>query len=369
METGASSSDSHSTIEIEFEAAETLAGLAHSSMRDTESEEQSHRVNNESPSPDPVPSEDQEETGQQQYGKVEKEARRIRRVLANRESARQTIHRRKALYEELPRKAANLTEENENLKAGEYYGISTSETRKTVIHVNHLKLEKETAVKEYDTLKRTNECLKVQMAMIMNKVEETRVDSKKSPTNQCSEHSCVWLPFPWFVPVPDHGNESSFRPSFDLSDYQSRASSSSKTIACVEKHHPLLPSKVRGASSSVSPVPANNLFETPFGFMPDGGGQCKGLHPQILVLMPAQLNSTGPTSTAKNESDHRPDYIPGAQVFSSAVDQAVNALPEARQDLNACPSEKQADSNAAAGARKRRKELKKLESQNSRQFG
>ena len=43
------------------------------------------------------------------------------------------------------------------------------------------------------------------------------------------------LPFPWFVPVPDHGNESSFRPSFDLNDYQSRASSSSKTIARVEK--------------------------------------------------------------------------------------------------------------------------------------
>ena len=62
--------------------------------------------------------------------------------------------------------------------------------------------------------------------------------------------------------------------------------------------------------------------------MPDGGSQCKGLHPQVLVLMPAQLNSTGPTSTAKNESDHRPDYIPGAQVFSSAVDQAVNAFPK-----------------------------------------
>ncbi|XP_057497555.1 uncharacterized protein LOC130782300 isoform X1 [Actinidia eriantha] len=167
------------------------------------------------------------------------------------------------------------------------------------------------------------------------------------------------LPFPWFVPVPDHGNESSFKPSFDLNDYQSRASSSSKTTAFVEKHHSLLPSNVKGgASSSVSPVPANNLFETPFGFVPDGGGQCKELHPQVLVLMPAQLNSTRPTSTAKNKSDHRPDYIPGAQVFSSAVDQAVNAFSETRQDLNTI--EKQADSNAAAGARKRTKELKKL---------
>ncbi|KAF7823073.1 bZIP transcription factor [Senna tora] len=46
----------------------------------------------------------------------EKEERRIRRVMANRESARQTIRRRQALCEDLSRKAANLAQENENLK-------------------------------------------------------------------------------------------------------------------------------------------------------------------------------------------------------------------------------------------------------------
>ncbi|VFQ91530.1 unnamed protein product [Cuscuta campestris] len=46
----------------------------------------------------------------------EREARRLRRVLANRESARQTIRRRQATYEALAKKAADLALENESLK-------------------------------------------------------------------------------------------------------------------------------------------------------------------------------------------------------------------------------------------------------------
>ncbi|KAL0336996.1 UNVERIFIED_CONTAM: hypothetical protein Scaly_1974700 [Sesamum calycinum] len=47
---------------------------------------------------------------------AEREARRLRRILANRESARQTIRRRQAMHVELIKKAADLSEENENLK-------------------------------------------------------------------------------------------------------------------------------------------------------------------------------------------------------------------------------------------------------------
>ncbi|XP_073014010.1 uncharacterized protein [Typha latifolia] len=46
----------------------------------------------------------------------EKEAKRLRRVLANRESARQTIRRRQTIREELTRKVADLSSENENMK-------------------------------------------------------------------------------------------------------------------------------------------------------------------------------------------------------------------------------------------------------------
>ncbi|KAM0056564.1 putative transcription factor bZIP family [Helianthus debilis subsp. tardiflorus] len=52
----------------------------------------------------------------QNLTEAEVEARKIRRVLANRESARQTIRRRQAVFEELTRKAVDLSWDNENLK-------------------------------------------------------------------------------------------------------------------------------------------------------------------------------------------------------------------------------------------------------------
>ncbi|XP_037437792.1 G-box-binding factor 1-like [Triticum dicoccoides] len=47
---------------------------------------------------------------------AEKEAKRLRRVLANRESARQTILRRQAIRDELARKVADLSSQNESMK-------------------------------------------------------------------------------------------------------------------------------------------------------------------------------------------------------------------------------------------------------------
>ncbi|CAL9191650.1 unnamed protein product [Musa hybrid cultivar] len=72
---------------------------------------------------------------------AEKEQRRLRRVIANRESARQTIRRRQALREELTRKVADLSLENEKMK-----------------------MEKDIATREYLSLKETNEQLKDQIA-------------------------------------------------------------------------------------------------------------------------------------------------------------------------------------------------------------
>ncbi|WVZ88397.1 hypothetical protein U9M48_034924 [Paspalum notatum var. saurae] len=69
---------------------------------------------------------------------AEKEAKRLRRVLANRESARQTIIRRQAIRDELARKVADLSSQNESMKK-----------------------EKDLVMKEYLSLKETNEQLKV----------------------------------------------------------------------------------------------------------------------------------------------------------------------------------------------------------------
>ncbi|CAN6349013.1 unnamed protein product [Urochloa humidicola] len=70
---------------------------------------------------------------------AEKEAKRLRRVLANRESARQTILRRQAIRDELARKVADLSSENETIKK-----------------------EKDLVMKEYLSLKETNKQLKAQ---------------------------------------------------------------------------------------------------------------------------------------------------------------------------------------------------------------
>ncbi|XP_075636528.1 uncharacterized protein LOC142608723 [Castanea sativa] len=114
---------------------------------------------------------------------AEKEERRIRRVLANRESARQTIRRRQALCEELTRKSAGLQWENENLKR-----------------------EKELALKKYQSLETTNKLLKVQMVKAIKvEVGETPPEHKPADvaTSTSSSSNCPLFLFtrPPLMPV------------------------------------------------------------------------------------------------------------------------------------------------------------------------
>ncbi|KAL0344775.1 UNVERIFIED_CONTAM: hypothetical protein Sradi_4308800 [Sesamum radiatum] len=97
----------------------------------------------------------------QNLTEAEREARRLRRILANRESARQTIRRRQAMHLELIKKAADLSEENENLKK-----------------------EKELALKEYTSLKGRNEFLQLQLANI-KKAE--RREMQEAPNSSAGE--------------------------------------------------------------------------------------------------------------------------------------------------------------------------------------
>lgn len=86
----------------------------------------------------------------------EKEERRLRRVLANREAANRTVRRRQAMREELRRKAVDLALENENLKKN-----------------------KELAAAEYNSLKDKNNNLRMQIAkIVMAEEEETYGNSK-----------------------------------------------------------------------------------------------------------------------------------------------------------------------------------------------
>ncbi|PIN14700.1 hypothetical protein CDL12_12672 [Handroanthus impetiginosus] len=94
----------------------------------------------------------------------EKEARKLRRILANRESARQTIRRRQALHLELTRKATDLSEENENLKKA-----------------------KAVAMEKYNSLKSGNKFLKAQLAKAK---KPKRAETQEEPTTSQSEKSC-----------------------------------------------------------------------------------------------------------------------------------------------------------------------------------
>ncbi|KAH8964660.1 hypothetical protein BDL97_04G078500 [Sphagnum fallax] len=88
---------------------------------------------------------------------VEREARRLRRIQANRESARQTIRRKQVLCEELGQKAAALVAEKEDLQQ---------------------KVERQTA--EYRLLLEMNMRLKEQVAFQADNKELTQASSKLS---------------------------------------------------------------------------------------------------------------------------------------------------------------------------------------------
>ncbi|KAJ6853748.1 uncharacterized protein M6B38_114095 [Iris pallida] len=115
----------------------------------------------------------------QNMTEAEKEARRIRRVLANRESARQTIRRRQAVREELTKRVADLSLDNENMKR-----------------------EKELIMKEYVSLKDRNKELKKQMAKTTKREVEVGVEinSSQLETSPSTELSLLTSSKPAFTP-------------------------------------------------------------------------------------------------------------------------------------------------------------------------
>ncbi|XP_015901968.1 uncharacterized protein LOC107434956 isoform X2 [Ziziphus jujuba] len=347
---------------------------------------------------------------------AEKEERRIRRVLANRESARQTIRRRQALCEELTRKAADLSQENE-----------------------YLKRERESTLKEYQSLQTTNKHLKDQISKIKAEVEETPISHKPgsvqispSPPTSCSlffyNHPSFtplfWpsisqspnsvqpqhiqqnpiimpsdiplpangrhdsyheqenliningartpfyiFPCPWLFPRPDHKN--AFQPQVPYFpkkeeeetsvNNQYSTTSSSRTVPHLDSHHSFLPLKVKTeASASMEAGPANDFHEISAGFSQDGVDQHIGSQPRdrewsfIHVPNVKQENGLQLDSTTHIETSSKAFHTSGA-------------FPEKSGERTILPTKKVADAVAAAEARKRRKELTKLKNLHGRQ--
>ncbi|XP_050123177.1 transcriptional activator hacA-like isoform X2 [Malus sylvestris] len=357
----------------------------------------------------------------------EKEERRIRRIMANRESARQTIRRRQALCEELTRKAADLALENENLKR-----------------------KKELAVKEFQSLEKTNKHLKVQMAKVIKAEDQEALAENMSayvqmqippssptnspfclfnrppitplfwpsiiqssnsiqvqhvlqnpiavlsnislPANGAAESSldqetppningartplCVF-PCPWFIPHFDNGNGLQPQSSLCLNNKQEESSfnnqysssSSSRAGTQLDNHQSSLPVRLKTQdSASIEGRPSHDLNETPAQFPLDEGDQHTGPHPKEngckeIFLSPSSLNHAGVASCIKHENGFEPDHT----VTADNSYHKFSALPEKNSEPIIYPTGKLADAIAAAEARKRRKKLTKLKNLHGRQ--
>ncbi|GAV66085.1 bZIP_1 domain-containing protein [Cephalotus follicularis] len=358
----------------------------------------------------------------QNLTEAEKEARRIHRILANRESARQTIRRRQALCEELSRKAAYLTWENENLKK-----------------------KKELALKDYQSLEETNKQLKAQMAKaIKAEMEENPGELKSAhvevsasqsmnyplllynqhpflplcwpsiqssntvqsqyehqtaaafPPSTPSQNTCdlkycmeqkdgvnnsepitqlYLMPCPWFYPLPDHRNGLHPHSSFGVRHLQDEtslnnqysSSSTLRTVAHAEHHHFSCPIKVKAETfNSTEARLANDVNEAVFDSPSDKGGEYVGTHHNQMIPRLAPGNSAGPSCTVKHETCHRLYCTPSTGSTSIKAGHDIISFPEKDPELPNHPGKKMTNAHAAAEARKRRKELTKLKNLHSR---
>ncbi|CAI0408235.1 unnamed protein product [Linum tenue] len=301
---------------------------------------------------------------------AEKEARRLRRILANRESARQTIRRRQALCEELTRKAACLAVENENLKR-----------------------EKELALKEQESLETTNRQLKSQMAKAIKAVvvEEAGVELKQSwfqmpnhhqpancqmlfynqhafapfcwppivqsqeaqetSTNTNARTSLYLMSCPWFLPVADNSANAQHHPqsSHDFKHFHNVVAT---TVDDQCSGGTSIPQKVESEAAEVMVI--DDLNEIPVG---DRGGEYDGQQDEVIFAP-----SVAPSSIdgVKSEID--------LQSCSGAGDGAkLKAGLTCDHNIFSFSSKKLVDAAAATVARRRRKELTRLKNLHGRQ--
>ncbi|XP_059643307.1 uncharacterized protein LOC132285151 [Cornus florida] len=314
---------------------------------------------------------------------TEKEERRMRRVLANRESARQTIRRKQVLYEELSKKAVDLARENENLKR-----------------------KRETIMKDFDSLKSTNECLKAQIAMKMKtELEETPKESNSTHDN--SKHDDISTSSSTNAPFLTN-NQSAFMPVLWPSIVQSQDHPPQNVIPIPSMpdsfHEQEHPSRINGSGTLLYmfpypwffPLPNNgnrvhpqswngnrvypqfsNIIdrhkEISMNNQPTASEVSSLLHGRPTNCLPAThpcrrgvffmsppVNSVRPTVAVLPKNDQQPDYTPRLNALLSMDGRNVNALPEKDGEPVNSRIKKLLDSTISAEARKRRKHLTKL---------
>lgn len=334
---------------------------------------------------------------------AEKEERKVRRIMANRESARQTIRRRQAMYVELTRKTSDVFEENENLKK-----------------------QKELMVEEYSSIKGRNEFLKAQLAeakkLAAGETEEepNSSDAEKFscttasapiflhnqppivpcfwphilPSSdvfpfQCASHThnmslsqfpmppgdipCVRqgqgqehsmgnarpgaplfvVPIPWLLPLLAHS-------STNTTHYCGKCSCSEARL-----------------SEDSSPLPSNqNMRAEGYNHMqtmcadsdgrdgttlpPDSSVQCSIRQPPGAIVVPGLFTPVRPREALEPPWSCQVDDTTTDLRLVSALESMRHGLLRTNQETSICSSTKAEDVYVATEARRRRKELMKL---------
>ncbi|KAH0632378.1 hypothetical protein KY290_035798 [Solanum tuberosum] len=374
-------------VDFEMEAAQALACLAHPGSRSDEfsvpgpsgrSEEQVITIQSEQESEPktspqhalnypPVAS----RRSRQHLTEEEKEERRLCRVLANRESARQTIRRRQAMYEELTRKAADLSSENNNLKK-----------------------KKELAAKEYDSLKNENATLRGQMSRIEKAEAEGTDGASRSEPVEISTTSPAPAPAP--TPTPTPAPTSLFNQPPILPFFWPSIVQPFNLLQCSTQNIPdiasVVPSPTAGELNSInrqqSSNPGNPLYVLPFPCLIPFHPQNTPFLPWASTVIGKHAETSSATTTQETETEpvlgfppdsgaserrrqrsremvpmtgpsrHQQDDTPDPNAVSCTAGHGGDTSEKTTQESITCSSEKTADAIAAATeARKRRKEL------------
>ncbi|XP_019153004.1 PREDICTED: uncharacterized protein LOC109149586 isoform X5 [Ipomoea nil] len=348
-------------VDCELEAAEALAGLAHSALS-TASDASESPANSRSPPPPPPPHE------------AEKEARRLRRVLANRESARQTIRRRQAMYEELTKKAADLALENENLKkvtsvvkeeAQDIYEVSNSTqpemSTAPSFFYNHSPMMPCIWRPMFQPLDAIHLQHGSQNGFSSNVGEPTPFLKQEHSTSNPATPFYV-LPFPWLLPF--HAPSPYFPQSSDHNEtsvlHQCSVSSSITPVSGVsmEQHRVFLPVKDETEDSNYTQaIQKDDCKEVGLGFLSGLGTNCttEGIR-QHLEPRPKQ---TAALMAGTKVSSLGGEVCDLNTISSSTLSQITRDSFEDKGVLT-CPSKNSAEATAAIEARKRRKEIMKL---------
>ncbi|PIN16827.1 hypothetical protein CDL12_10529 [Handroanthus impetiginosus] len=315
----------------------------------------------------------------QNLTEAEKEARRLRRVQANRESARQTIRRRQAMHLELTRKAADLSEENKNLKK-----------------------EKKLAMEECTLLKSRNDFLRLQMANV-KKAQIANI-KKAEPRTQAEIHNSAinsppmflynkpsLLPFVW----------PSILPSSNVLELQYMFSSDVMSSSQFPLQHRDIPSLHQGQEISLGMTgPGNPLFVLPvpwvlpflhhsstlpshsdtkkkgnevapshkcgcvhgagLSLLPESGDHYSRCHPKATPVAPETLSYIRPVGRPEPTRDY--DFCDLNAV--SASEHIFKSPHKNNQEPTICCHKESENVFASSKARMRRKELMKLKNIN-----